>query len=332
MAIKLVCFVLGLSLIFFVIFSYEDEERGLLRWLESKWLYLDGEEKSVSKWMNTALVKLARVTDQLLSRAYGEKLLSFKAINTPICITTGLAIGAAGLVILAGDDWELLHFSAMAVAIAIALIFICAPFTRIRYLAETLAALAVSVCAIITLVTVLSPYDARGDEVIDFLFLLARYAVLISVCLLLAFVIDFLAIALIRNLFRVAATGDTLRKTFAIILCATFVAPGLVYGGYKAMNLVQPFFQRQLESEFLFILGYLNLVTLLTSFFFLAVSIGALATRIFYAVAPRALYSVIKLKIVENRKAMIGIGGMLIGVMFPSLAAALKDWLKPIFG
>jgi hypothetical protein len=159
---------------------------------------------------------------------------------------------------------------------------------------------------------------------------------------ILSSVVDFFAVAAVRRLFEVAARQTKLRRVLSLTLVGTVAAPLLLIiaaeiarRGHLA-NFYTGAFQRiffgPAPDSLLGPMAIVNAPAVVISISFVVVFLAAGIARLAYVVLPRALYSIIKLKVLCNRKATASIGVLLMGVAIPEASGMMEKTAKAIFG
>jgi hypothetical protein len=306
MMLRIFCAAVGLTLVCYTLFSYEDAEKNVQNWFEKAWVALADEQTRISLRINSFLRRLLSGLDYVFSRIYGERLFSVEAYfaSLSLCLSVGLLIITE--ISSQAEGIELFY------VVATSALFFILPFMRNR---RAFTAIFVSIILI-------------GGTVTTFLYLKTVYVIPAMMVFgftgpwLLFGTIDFAAIITIRKAFRVAELSDKLLTTLAILCLGIVCGPlyiGLIvvpYGIYEYWDIPNNF------EIFYGSIAY-GAWSLLMSLSIVAVVAAAAFGRLFYAIAPRVIYLPIKLKLVNNRKATVALGVFLIGIAFPEYREAI---------
>ena len=298
-------FLAGLLILFYTLFSYEDEEKRVKSWFETAWIALQAGDAGIGARLGAFLRKLLTGLERVFNRLYGAQLLSLRVFAVATCL-------AATAYILMGTLYvgPSLEQGAEVIVIVLAIGCIPALATLLRrnwpsYLVSSL------------IYFIMIPFVLHQSQ-----------ASLVGTgFLLISFIAEDFLIAAIRQLFLLAERPQPLRRTLILIFTGSFIAPTyllfLRYGG-RFLTGYESF--QNLPS---FLFAY-NVIPFLTSLSFLFVLFVAVTLRIIYAMLPRAVYVPVKLKLLDNRKAAAGLGIALMGVSIPSAMGFLKEAAKVI--
>ena len=304
----------GLSLFLYVMLSYEDEERRAANWITAAWSVLYEFDKGVSVRLRKFLQAILRGADNIYSLPYGNRLISTQGLVTSASFSTALALYIS--------EWH----GREVVWVPILFIIVLSPFIRRRSLSYTISAFGIATFALILLINIKETYTHTwriSGALMD-----------IGTPLALA-VIDFLAIAAMRKLFRLAAYTSSLIATIlaiaAAVLCGLAITVCLANMAIYAQGQLGLIFSLDGHSTLLTTLVVFTIFIAVQSLVFLFAILMVGFGRSIIAVAPRALYSLIKLKIVENRKTTAGIGVALIGLAMPQASTAFETVVKLLF-
>ena len=312
MILRLFCAAVGLTLVCYTLFSYEDTEKHVKNWFEEAWITVADGQSRISVRYNSFLGRLLDGLNNLFARVYGKFLVSFDAYLTSLslCLCVGLPI--IGEIALRAKGLDLLYL------LLASALFLGLPFIRNR----RLFAIAFLTCiTVASLITTYLYYETIYDASIVFEF---------TGQWLLFGTIDFIVVALIRRAFRVAEVSAKLWRTLFI------VSLGSICGPIFAAIVIIPYGISQLWdiannlARFYGSIAY-GAWAVIMSFSFVAVVIAALFARGLYAIAPRIIYLPIKLKLLENRKATISLGVFLLGIAFPVYREAIERIQKALF-
>jgi len=318
LTLKLLCLVTGLSLMSFVVFSYEDDERGAQSWLEQAWVKLHDLEKSASQRAVGAMSSLLQGTLSGLQVVFGHRLLSLRAFAASVCLC---AAGFSTLVLLGGLT---LSPNLLKVAFwgATACFFLWASSSRDDDAASIGAGLAVVGCTWALLLTAFA--DPNKYPPIEVRALRLFYA-----STLLAFALDGLAVAALRALLEKAALSTSLRQMLGYLAAASLVPVAVVL----AISSVVVSLKAHLgtvDPALVAFVAQLNWAALLAGAIFSLAVVGAVVLRLVEALTPRLIYAAIKFKIPANRKVTASLAALLLSVWLPDAANTLEKVTKAV--
>ncbi len=153
--LQLIAFGIGITMILYVLLSYETEERRLVAWVESTWMELSDIDKGMSTRIAGFLRRIAARADLVLNQTYGKKLFSFSAFLASCSISI-----LVGFILVSEDNNSSLGYVLIVISLVVG-----AFAYRIGYLRPTLYM--VAVCVIVYLLWLLgwnlkqSWYDLR---------------------------------------------------------------------------------------------------------------------------------------------------------------------------
>src|ERR1700752_4336037 len=101
-------FVAGLLILFYTLFSYEDEEKKVKSWFDAAWLALKNKDESIGQRIASFLRMLLNGLNSVFTRMYGQKLVSFRAIAAGICYAA--AVVSSTPLFLSTWEWATLIF------------------------------------------------------------------------------------------------------------------------------------------------------------------------------------------------------------------------------
>lgn len=257
------------------------------------------------------LKNLSCTTDSVLSHIYGRRLFSYKAYFT------SAAICIAFLPTLFFGE-SLLSTPVIAYIIIITLLG-CVSFKIEKFFIFILIAATASLSLAVYLI-----FGLFGNLILK----------LILISLPISSLIDFLAIAIIRWGLRKTSNTNRLRTSILFLAASLFSAPIFVvtacttywswrYTGFLNIGAATPYVPLMIVS--------LNSSVLITSTLWVLLLFTLAAYRIVLSFAPRFLYSIIRYKILENRKIVSGIGVACLGMSFPDAVPILERYAK-LFG
>jgi hypothetical protein len=303
----------GCALLCYALFSYDDEEKRVENWFNDAFRAMQFRESSVSERLRLALTYILTGFSRLLDRVYGPSLLSFQSAAASLSFCLGF--GAVVMIFAASWHPELgwFYYQGTPLIAAFAGLAVSSPFLPGKVRQFVLIGL-VFVAAVVFL----------RDDVSDLLLLL--FVVPTTA-------LDALGVALLRKLYRLATVAQTLRRVMAGALAATLM-PFLMtvffaYSDhflYTAIDGAQPDWFRVYVTA-----GMVLFLPIATGMFFLVLLGSAFVLRFLAALVPRAIYSVIKFKVLEDRKplialglAFVGLGSPIIGNILTSIAQSLR--------
>lgn len=317
MIVRYLCGTLGLSLLCYVLLSYEDEERGVTTWISSAGAALRDLDKNLSVRLRDFMQFTLKGLDFIYSLAYGTTLLSNRAYLSSLSFATALACYVS--------EWH----GALLAWLPILLLLVISPFIRPRILSytTTLAGVLAFMCIVIFDIKETYPRTWVAENRVLIVWVVAAPLIL--------GLIDFFVVAAMRRIFRGAQQYTSLLSLVAVIAATAIIAPIIVIIiGDSAIYIERKFDFFALDRDssilqlFLILSGF---IAAQSSLFLLALTMVVIS-RLMIAFAPRALNSILKLKILENRKTTAGIAASLIGVAFPHSSAAIEKFVKIIFG
>lgn len=309
-----IVFVVGLALLTYTLFSYEDEEKKLKNWLDEAWLKLYAIDNSFSKRLLTFLRVLLNGLNLVLAKLYGREVFSFRAFASSVCLCTGIAIA-----LFLYED--MLDFN-IWIGIILVSGFLLTPYLITGPMLYVVSALLLSVAAYLTF----DSFDGRDTPIgrLDGMEWLRQFGLAVA----LASVVDFLSISSSRKLLLLATDTDVLRKCLAYI--ALTIAAPIAFIVFQIV--VSEYIENEELSTAVGFLFMFNLAALLLSAAFFIVLFASVVTRIMAAILPRAIYATVKLKLFENRKSCLGLGILFIGLQFPQATGIMERIAKVLTG
>lgn len=325
---KAASFLVGVTLISFVLLAYEDEEKRMASWLERAWIGAFEREERFAERADRFVRSVLEATTRLFRRAYGAKLLSLRAFEAVICFLLGSFFLMVGVVTLGeptGEDWLI---SLAGIAIGVALLVV--PWLERPRWKHVLASFGVVAASLVLLndgyVLYLAAYDEidPGQTPSQQKFHLFIFAVMAA-----AIVGDYALVAMTRWLYSRAAASKSFVGMIVWAGLSTMAAPLLLFAAYSLIFL--GVFHVVVSGALIELFVKLfHLVALATSFAFVALCATSVALRLLYAVVPRAIYSATKFKVLEKRKTAAGLGTLLVTPAFPQSGAVLEALVKAI--
>ena len=328
-SLQIISFSLGLALVCHVVFSYENEEKKVLNWFEAAWTGLADSENKISARINRFLHTLLNGLNRLLAYVYGPPLFSSRAFLTAASLCSTITL-----------QWTIVPETVMNVSLVALLIVLLSGvyFGRFHW--------ALYFTACVALLNYEHTYQDALEDVLNLEERVPRfpneYAVFhyevmrwMPIGLVISSITDFFIVGIVRKTFQRASQAPTLPRTLLLIALGTIVAPTiLVIVVSPAFALESLGVNRQDARELGIVIVWpllLNIFAVITSLSFLVVLVVAILWRGLYAAMPRILYSVIKLRILENRKVAFGLGVLLIGMAFPDVVPTLGKVAKAVF-
>ena len=322
--LQIVSFGIGLTIVSYVVFSYEDEEKTLTNWFVKAWVSLDDKEKIVSERIASFLRALLSGLDRLLKRIYGEKVLSVRAFVTAISLCLGVSI----LALLLGME----YVDTTAPRLLTAFTLVLAPFVpwpKFSYslTAEAVFAFAYAVSNVVAQFLSVE-LTIEGDEKYMLPMTMAT-TIMVFLALIVAATGDFFVLTATRAQIHAASHEESLRRIVVRVATATTPLPLflliVIFVGGLLDDEVPGLF------EFISAIVYFALLPILTSVSFAVVLAVATVGRVLYALLPRTVYLAIKIKLMESRKSTAGIGVLLMSAAWPKLGALLERVTRTLF-
>lgn len=348
--------VLGGVLLCYVLFSHEDEEKKVKSWLDEAWVALDDKNKEAPARIRGFLQRLCIGVLLVLRRIYGSKMLSLSAFLSAYLFCVVFATCAWFIYLLSSDLGDTAYQAAQAARILV-------PLLPAAYLLLIKHRKRRNILAIIFLAACsLAPECMlRNSHSVDELFV-ERSPALSETLRILEFlqysageyslapaIAEFISIAITRYLLTCAKNSSGLLPMTALVAVAS-IAP-LFFA--LAVDYVFSFSSRSLFLVLHYpIGGGIDLVnhgfqqmdiqsvpgtyysmwaaTLFCALF--AVGIFSIIGRLIYFILPRVTYSLIKHKVLENRKASLAIAVVLLGVAMPKTTEIIEKLAKGIVG
>lgn len=334
--------VAGLCLLTYILFSYEDEEKGVSSLLEAAWIKLSDFDLALSGRINGFLTSLAQGAAALLNRIYGALSNSGSAIATSASLIFGVGFLFNGYLEYSalGDRWLLRNVHSVQPALRDLLMAVaCFAVPFMRSPAVTVAALgSATLLQVEGLVAAgplgIGPWTLAGPSLLMLVLLNWGYVAY-----------DVATLALSRVVLQRIALSPSLRKTLAWAICLILLgaamiallaalASALEVGRHHSLhNLAGPLQTADPSPpvasvslpDLVFVLLCMHVATFgCVALFFLLVVL-TLITRIAVGVMPRAAYAAIKFKVLSNRKVAAALATSLIGLSFPGAAAFIKN-------
>lgn len=303
-------FAAGVLLLFYTLFSYEDEDKKLNKkinnWFVDAWVSLEDSNESSAQRIAAFLRKLLGGLNNLFARLYGERLVSLRSIAVGACyVTAGFAI------------WNWMTEEEPTISTHLRSIFfiaipISAPIFRRNWPSYIIGVLSTLT---FTATMIVSP---------------VKHNYISAILVLAVMIFDGLLIALIRNCFLRAAVAPTLRGVLLLILTGTAVAP-LYLLAVSSVGLIEPERGMNVGENLLFgiqRIAAFNAVPTLTSLSFLVILVVGVQFRIAYALLPRFIYIPLKFKLLDNRKTTMGLAIALMGVSIPGAVGIMEKAAK----
>jgi len=294
-------FVLGLLILFYTLFSYEDEENQVKSWFETAWISLQNGDLAMGQRIADFLGRLLRGLNGFFNSIYGDRVLSVQSIRAAVflCIT----IIGASLVIIDISDYG----ATSPIAIIFVLSALFAAVWRDNRMANLMVILLVAAFFHLSppLERMFNPNKAN--------------AIFFSIVLS-ALLFEGLLIAITRKFLLEAQKFTTPRPMIGYIFAATICTPLYLAGvsqvaAHMSKHFSPPLVSNSFDQGLAAVLfSVAHAIPVLTSFAFLIVLLTALAFRLIYAVLPRFVYAAIKLKLLDNRKAATALGIALMGI------------------
>lgn len=309
--LQLLSFIVGVLLIAFAAFSYEDEEQRVSNWLEEAWTFLADGAGEFGDRAVLFLKTLITGTITLLNRFYGKRTISLRSYLSSVCLCI-----AFGIIICLYLGMEISYWTALPLAAALFL----TPLIRNRafYLLASLMFVA----------AIYSTYRFfDGEESINGVISGKDEVLTLSSALLVASIFDFLSVAVTRWALSRSMSASSLLGIVLYLLTVIINAVALL--ALPALFIfLRPFSGGEILT-WIYILSGMSVLVALSFFIILAVSI---CLRLIAALLPRTLYMVIKFKLFENRKSTIGTGVFLIGIQFPQFSTMVERVSKALVG
>lgn len=302
LALRVTWFCVGMLLVGYAMFTYEDEEKRFKNWFEIAWMAAADREKTASARVNAFLHQLLNGLNGLLARIYGESPYSIRALLVCLCVSAGLS----SLLILPSGR---LHQEVQLFAGAVTLLV---PFIRAKKLFFIGAGVALVAFFFINEAAMIS---RRASPYIT--------AQLNFIAVPIAGIFDSLATGAVRKAFIAGARASRLLSTIAFSVLGTLLSPIIIFFAAAFTSAVDEYVLGEgLDIEILRVLTF-NSIALVTSFSLLLLISFSILWRIVWAALPRALYAVIKLKLLDNRKATTTVGIAIMGSVMPGVGSAL---------
>lgn len=312
--IQFLCLVAGLTLLSYAVFSYKTEEENVANWFNDAFETLRRRDATISEKLRLALRSLVIGTARFLDRVYGPQLLSWRSLLASLSLC--LAFAALFMIEVASwhPVWGRQYARETPLLVLFAIVALVAPFVPAPFRLRLLLLLPVIATAGLAIDTLKSTLLLLGVAV--------------------AALFDALGAAAMRFLLRASAMAPRLRAS-VLCLSVAITAPFFAVVGFA--EFIRTVGGRDRETMNELINSYVAsaivlLLPLLITMFFAIVLLAAINMRILYAAAPRATYSVIKFKMLENRKPLVTIGLLLTAVGSPAVGEVLQSILKPLYG
>jgi hypothetical protein len=318
LALRTLCGLLGCTLITYILFSYEDEEKKMQSWLEEAWVSLSDYQRTASQRIKDFVQKVLEGILSILNRMYGPKKISFEAFLAAYSFCIAMNVGA--LTVMGAAEINL-HNLIGCILFFFTALFI--PFLRRRNVFLSIASL------IFIVLELLMPlqwyYETSIRRVHDENLIL--FNIYLGLPILLPTIAELFAIVILRKSFRKASEATTLFKTLSWFAIGVITSPFMALICTTIYSLVSP------GGEVISLPGIFYIYwSIFVSGLTLLISLVAIVGRTIYALLPRVVYSVLKIKMLENRKGTVAIGALLLGVAFPGSGDILEKIGKGIFG
>lgn len=317
---------LGLLLLTFVIFSHEGQEKVVKAWFETTvatvWIKLDDANRTVSNLIRSLTLRALIALDLAANAAYGERLLSPRAALTSVCYS----VGFCSIYLSSTSD---LRLSTM---LPLGILLFVSPSLKNRTAAAAAGVALIGIFFIFPFSSFVAENTRNRSEYF------AHNFVVFAAGSIATFLLDFLAIALIRRTFRLSQHRSSLFGMLGSALLPMAVAPimiAMLTVGLSAVHLaLMPtspvFWGADVAPMPVPILLFSLFLLLMSTAFIVTILLGGLGATVAFLL-PVGLYSILKLKVYESRKAMGAIGIALLALGTPALASAIKG-LLPMFG
>ncbi|UTY58999.1 hypothetical protein [Massilia sp. erpn] len=323
---------LGLILLSYAIFSYEDEERRVQVWFDDAlvrtWIYLEDSSRKVSGKLYLILKQLLGYTNRIFDEIFGYCLFSRRTLVT----TAALASAVAIVYIPQGSSlpaWQRL----VLVFSIILVLFLKNKQTATIAQLILLALLATAYVFQAVASDQAEPFFSKEVEE-----LIGRMPGILF-GLILGFTQAFLSIALFRKIFRIAAQQPRLMLAVIYQTAPAILAPLLSIAlfflirisawavGHSGWGSLHQVLQFIVASDLILDLSMLQIFS---SIPVVVLSIAASTGALTSAILPRSIYSAIKLRSLSNRKSIVALGiGLVVfgsqplGMFLKSIISAL---------
>lgn len=314
-------FVAGLTIIAQVLLAYENEEKKFANYLERLWILLDDEDKKISSKISGYIKLLVDWANKLLDLVYGKKIVSLRTLQSAFLLQVGILTCVYCIFLfdeLPKDLDDFLVYLGISLA---SLILPTTSYSKTR-LVYTILLIGTIFFASLDLII---EFDTINKKYYSFKEVTLENFILVTVICSLAFIGEIIALSFSRLFFRRALTSKRFSLTLTWILLASTIAPLTIL-----INKFASTFISEQNAGALYFFTVLNIVPLSASFAFFILLTGSVIIITIMTIIPRVLYSLIKTKIFESRKASLALGVLLIGFCYPEAVAILEKLAKPI--
>lgn len=304
---------LGIMVLAYVGLSYEDEEAGLIAWLESTWISLHSGEKLLGARLNEFAVLASASTRGLLALVYGRTTFSLQTVLRAGCLVNGFTLG--GLAMLTNIYATPPHWLAIAGVASVLLSFV--PWN--------------TVTAAVLVLSTMFAFESLVFHISSYLqFPVTPTMKISSVILVSAYIVEVGSLFAIVAFLRRVDQGNRLLCNGVWILLAAVAVPALLEFNVLLFPHITEFGVDSTQALYP-LFATLNSVAFLTSSALLAVLVISIVVRLAGFILPRAIYSTIKLKVMANRKALAGAGFFLLGAGLLGDASKVSEVAKAFF-
>ncbi len=359
-----IIFSLGIALLAYALLAYEDEQKRATNYLEGAWIKLYDTEKIMSQRVIEALKETALVTDRILSRLYGEKILSKRALfaSASMSLGTGLFLIAVfypwylSYLQEGGVEQELLDIAfipmwMLTIMIFLSILLIVTPIVVNKTIVIAMTLISVVLLVSYELSNQLS--DMMGvntvaalqiDQLMNEMSLPPIEWLTVIWFILIVIVsayLDYYCIAFTRSRIERAKDANGLFGfewlifqsiifSFLLLMFVPILAWAPLLFGMWPEEIKHYMFLYILAADSTSYTWLFNLFPVLISFVFIILVILAIIYSMIWAVIPRSVYQVLQLKILENKKAITAIALSMIGFSFPILRNLISSVLKTV--
>jgi hypothetical protein len=293
---------------YFAFFLYEDEEGAWQNRIENLWSAVYDRAKVTDSTSTALFNKIGDFLRTLFNRAFGKRLLSFRAIAVSLNLSLGGALLVRIYVQLSAPSrsWRAPD-TTKDTPVAIALSIVCFTLSALPGYCQrpwaTMVSLLTPVSLLIFRLAVWRIFPGSPGELAAVIPDKSGYVILLFA---LSVASDFLAIVIMRKLFAsLSTTISILRLAFmilALILLATLMDALPILIGIAIPT------SHHAAVSAAFDLAVLNTATIVFSIFPIAILVGVLVHKLIWPLLSRLLYPVASRRIIANHPVLISIG------------------------